>query len=72
MKPGGIDVRKFGQVYAHRLRRRHPRFGDRWYYGPIVLHFRPKRYCLPAWVYRQEMTQRFQAWREMTGTAVAA
>jgi hypothetical protein len=27
---------------------------------------------LPARVYRQEMTQRFQAWREVTGTAVAA
>jgi transposase-like protein len=41
-------------------------------YGPIAQHFRPRRHCLPARVYRQEMTQRFQAWREVTGTAVAA
>jgi putative transposase len=41
-------------------------------YGPIAQHFRPRRHCLPARVYRQEMTQRFQAWREVTGTAVVA
>jgi putative transposase len=41
-------------------------------YGPIASHFRPQRHLLPARVYRQEMTQRFQAWREVTGTAVAA
>jgi putative transposase len=41
-------------------------------YEPIVLHFRPKRHRLPACVYRQEMAQRFQAWRDITGAAVAA
>jgi putative transposase len=41
-------------------------------YGPIAQHFRPRRHRLPARVYRQEMTQRFQAWREVTGTAVVA
>jgi putative transposase len=41
-------------------------------YGPIAQHFRPRRHRLPARVYRQEMRQRFQAWREVTGTAVAA
>lgn len=41
-------------------------------YGPIAQHFRPRRHFLPAKVYRQEMTQRFQAWQEITGTAAAA
>ena len=41
-------------------------------YGPIASHFRPRRHLLPAGVYRQQMTQRFQAWREITGTAIAA
>jgi putative transposase len=41
-------------------------------YGPIAQYFRPRRHRLPARVYRQEMTQRFQAWRQVTGTAVAA
>jgi putative transposase len=41
-------------------------------YGPIAQHFRPRRHRLPARVYRQAMTQRFQAWREVTGTALAA
>jgi putative transposase len=41
-------------------------------YGPIVLHFRPKRHRLPARVYRQEMTQQFQSWREITGMTMAA
>ena len=40
--------------------------------GPIVLHFRPKRHRLPARVYHQEMTQRFQTWREITGMTMAA
>ena len=38
---------------------------------PIVWHFRPQRHCLPACVYRQEMAQRFQAWRDIKGAAVA-
>jgi putative transposase len=41
-------------------------------YGPIASHFRPRRYLLPVRDYRQEMTQRFQTWREITGTAMAA
>jgi putative transposase len=41
-------------------------------YGPIAQHFRPRRHLLPAKVYRQEMTQRFQAWQEITDTAAAA
>jgi len=41
-------------------------------YEPIVWHFRPERHRLPVLVYRQEMTQRFQVWRVITGVAVAA
>ena len=41
-------------------------------YGPIAQHFRPRRHRLPAPEYRQEMTQRFQIWQEITGTAMAA
>jgi putative transposase len=41
-------------------------------YGPIAQHFRPRRHLLPAKVYHQEMTQRFQTWQEITGTAAAA
>jgi hypothetical protein len=41
-------------------------------YGPIASHFRPRRHFSPAKVYRQEMTQRFQAWREIAGTTTAA
>jgi putative transposase len=41
-------------------------------YGPIMSHFRPRCHLFPARVYRQEMTQRFQAWRGITGTAIAA
>jgi putative transposase len=41
-------------------------------YGPIASHFRPRRHRLPAHVYRQEMRQRFQAWREVTAMAIAA
>jgi putative transposase len=41
-------------------------------YGPIAAHFRPRRHLLPARDYRQEMTQRFQTWRDITGTAMAA
>jgi putative transposase len=38
-------------------------------YGPIAQHFRPRRHLLVASAYRQEMRQRFQTWREITGTA---
>jgi putative transposase len=41
-------------------------------YGPIAQHFRPRRHLLAAPAYRQEMRQRFQTWREITGTAKAA
>jgi len=40
-------------------------------YGPIAQHFRPRRHQLPAPAYRQVMTQRFQIWHEVTGTAAA-
>ncbi len=41
-------------------------------YAPIAQHFRPRRHRLPAREYRQAMTQRFQIWQAMTGTALAA
>jgi putative transposase len=41
-------------------------------YGQIASHFRPRRHLLPARAYRQEMTQRFQIWRAITGTTMAA
>jgi transposase-like protein len=41
-------------------------------YGPIASHFRPRHHLLPASEYRQEMTHRFQIWREMMGTVMAA
>jgi len=41
-------------------------------YGPIAQHFRLRRHLLAAPVYRHEMRQRFQAWREITGTDIAA
>jgi putative transposase len=36
-------------------------------YGPIVQHFRPRRHRLSAPEYRQEMSQRFDSWRDITG-----
>jgi putative transposase len=41
-------------------------------YGPIASHFRPRRHLLPVRAYCLEMTQRFQTWRDITGTAIAA
>jgi putative transposase len=41
-------------------------------YGPITSHFHPRRHRLSALAYRQEMRQRFQSWREITGLATAA
>jgi putative transposase len=41
-------------------------------YGPIASHFRPRRHRFSAPAYRQEMGQRFQVWREVTGLAPAA
>jgi putative transposase len=40
-------------------------------YGPIASHFRPRRHRFSAPAYRQEMGQRFQVWREVTGLAPA-
>jgi putative transposase len=41
-------------------------------YGPIASHFRPRRHRLRARYYREAMIQRFQSWREITGTPIAA
>jgi putative transposase len=41
-------------------------------YGPITSHFPPRRHRLSAPAYRQEMRQRFQAWQEITSSAMAA
>ena len=51
-----------------------PRHAQRFFsaYGPIAQHFRPRRHLLPAPIYRQEMTQRFQTWRETTSVTMAA
>jgi hypothetical protein len=35
-------------------------------YGAIAAHFRPRRHRLSTHVYRQEMTQRFLMWQEVT------
>jgi putative transposase len=40
-------------------------------YGPIAQYFRPQRHLFTAQAYRQEMSQRFQIWREITGRAAA-
>jgi putative transposase len=40
-------------------------------YGPIAQHFRPCRHRFSAPEYRREMTQRFETWREVTGTPMA-
>jgi putative transposase len=41
-------------------------------YGPIASHFRSRRHPLPTPVYRQAMARRFQIWREIMGTVMAA
>ena len=41
-------------------------------YGPIAQHFRPRRHLLSASEYRQEMSNRFESWAEITGTKRAA
>jgi putative transposase len=41
-------------------------------YGPICQHFRPRRHLLSASAYRDEMSNRFESWAEMTGTERAA
>ena len=41
-------------------------------YGLITSHFRPRRHRLCIHEYRRGMTQRFQIWREITETSIAA
>ena len=41
-------------------------------FGPIFQHFRPRRHLLSASEYRDEMSNRFDSWAEMTGTKRAA
>jgi|SRR5687767_10504671 putative transposase len=41
-------------------------------YGAMASHFRPRRHLFPARAYRRQMTQRFQTWREITGSTMAA
>jgi len=41
-------------------------------YGPVAQHFRPRRHRFSAPVYRQEMKNGFQIWREITAPALAA
>jgi putative transposase len=41
-------------------------------YGPIASHCRPRRHLFSAPEYRAKMAQRFQTWREITGTTMAA
>jgi putative transposase len=41
-------------------------------YGPIAQHFRPRRHRCSAPAYRQEMSQRFDTWREITSLSTAA
>jgi putative transposase len=41
-------------------------------HGPIMTHFRPRRHHLFRHAYHREMMQRFQIWREITGTSIAA
>jgi putative transposase len=41
-------------------------------YGPITSHSRLRRHRLSAPVFHQEMQQRFQTWREIAGSAIAA
>ena len=40
-------------------------------FEPIRGHFCPRRHLLPAPRYRQELTARFQTWRQITGLAAA-
>lgn len=41
-------------------------------FSGISPHFRPCRHRLSAEAYRREMTDRFSAWKQITGTAMAA
>jgi putative transposase len=41
-------------------------------YGPIAQYFRPRRHRLSAPAYRQEMSRRFDTWRDITNLSTAA
>ncbi len=41
-------------------------------YGPIASHFRPRRHRFTAAAYRETRTERFAAWRAVTGTPALA
>jgi putative transposase len=41
-------------------------------YGPIAQYFRPRRHRWSAPAYRQEMSQRFDTWRDITNLSTAA
>jgi putative transposase len=41
-------------------------------YGLIAQHFRPRRHCLSASAYRQEMRRRFDTWQDLTNFPTAA
>jgi putative transposase len=41
-------------------------------YGPITQHFRPRRHRFSASAYRQEMSQRFDTWQQITTLPTAA
>jgi putative transposase len=41
-------------------------------YGPIAQHFRPRRQRASASAYRQEVSQRFDTWRDITSLPTAA
>jgi putative transposase len=41
-------------------------------FGPIRDHFHPKQHQLGAQRYRQQLRQRFEDWREVTGLKSAA
>jgi putative transposase len=41
-------------------------------YGPLAQHFRPGWHRLSAPEYRQEMSKRFDTWREITSLSTAA
>src|SRR5215472_8771595 len=41
-------------------------------YGLIAQHFRPRRHCLSASAYRQEMRHRFDTWQALTTLPTAA
>ena len=78
--------RKCGQAYANTLRRRCPRPGDTWHLDEVLRTIHGERHSLwravdhdghvldilPAQEYRLQMTQRFQTWREITGSTMAA